>query len=328
MVDIINFISSMFFLFIDLCISKILLQLHEERSFVNWMRKNNAIYTGEEYHFRLGIFLSNKRFVENYNKDKTHLSKVAMNKFACYTRAEYQSLLGVIPQLSQSKPNSKINLIQKKDDPESLDWREKGAVNSVKDQGSCGACWAFSAIAAEEGAYFVSSGTLYSLSEQNLVDCTITCLGCNGGLPELGLGQALNRQNHKFALESDYPYVGYQQSCQFDQSNAVADISAITMYREEKYIQPNLIKWGPTSVCIDASGQGFMLYTSGIYKGSDCGHQQNHAVCVVGYGVEDENQYWIVRNSWGKAWGEYGYVRMLRNINVCNIQGTITGIEI
>ncbi|KAK8871909.1 hypothetical protein M9Y10_007655 [Tritrichomonas musculus] len=318
----------MFFLLIDLCFSKILLQPHEERSFLNWMRSNNAFYTGDEYHFRLGIFLSNKRFVEDFNKDSTHLSKVSLGKFACYTRAEYQALLGVIPQVSQNKPNTKVNLIQNNDDPDSLDWRTKGAVNTVKDQGSCGSCWAFSAIAAEEGAYFVSSGKLYRLSEQNLVDCTTTCYGCQGGLPELGLGQALNSQNRKFALESDYPYVGYQQSCLFDQSKAVADISAITMYREEKYIQPNLIKWGPTSVCIDASGASFMLYDGGIYKGSDCRTAQNHAVCVVGYGTEGENPYWIVRNSWGPSWGEAGYIRMLRNVNVCNIQGTITGIEI
>lgn len=316
----------MLFLFIDLCLSKVILQLHEERSFLNWMRKNNDYYTGDEYHFRLGIFLANQRFVESYNKDSTRTSKVAMNKFACYTRAEYNSLLGVIPQLSHSKSSSKP--ITNKNDPESLDWRDKGAVNTVKDQGSCGSCWAFSAIAAEEGAYFVSSGTLYRLSEQNLVDCASSCLGCNGGLPELGLGQALNNQGRKFALESDYPYVGHQQSCNFDQSKAVADISAITMYREEKYIQPNLIKWGPTSVCIDASGQGFMLYTSGIYMGTDCRKLQNHAVCVVGYGTENDTPYWIVRNSWGKSWGESGYIRMIRDVNVCNIQGTITGIEI
>lgn len=318
----------MLFLLIDLCISKIHLQLHEERSFLNWMRNNNAFYTGSEYHLRLGIYLSNKQFVESFNKDKTHSSIIALNKFACYTRAEYQALLGVIPQRSQSKSNKKTNLIQNKNDPESLDWRDKGAVNSVKDQGSCGACWAFSAIAAEEGAYFVSSGTLYRLSEQNLVDCTATCYGCFGGLPELGLGQALNNQNRKFALESDYPYAGIQQTCVFDQSKAVADISAITMYREEKYIQPNLIKWGPTSVCIDASGSGFMLYSSGIYQGADCRTSQNHAVCVVGYGEESGTQYWIVRNSWGTTWGERGYIRMIRNVNVCNIQGTITGIEI
>lgn len=169
---------------------------------------------------------------------------------------------------------------------------------------------------------------MYRLSEQNLIDCTKSCLGCLGGLPELVLGQALNNQEQKFALESDYPYVAEQRLCTFDQSKAIAFISAITMYREEKFIQPNLVKWGPTSVCIDASGSSFMLYSGGIYEGNDCDQLQNHAVCVVGYGSENCKNYWIVRNSWGTAWGEDGYIRMLRDINICNIQGTITGIEI
>ena len=168
----------MFFaILFDLCFSKVLLQLHEEHSFINWMRKNNEFYTGDEYHLRLGIYLSNMRFVEEYNKNQKHSSRVSMNKFACYTKAEYQTLLGVIPRLSHQKTSTKINLISSENDPESLDWRDKGAVNSVKNQGSCGSCWAFSAIAGEEGTYFVTSGTLYRLSEQNIVDCTSACYG-------------------------------------------------------------------------------------------------------------------------------------------------------
>lgn len=297
--------------------SSALIMAHEEKAFLNWMRQYNSIYSGDEYHFRLGIFLANKRFVENHRGSY----RVGLTKFACYTPSEYRVLLGVIPSLSTNTQSATI----KYDAPAELDWRDKGAVNEVKDQGSCGSCWAFSAIAGEEGTYFVTQGKLLVLSEQNIVDCTKECHGCWGGLPELALGQALNHQDHKFALDSDYPYVAIQQSsCLYDPSKGVADIKAITMYRKEEYIEGVVAKWGPTSVAIDASGSGFSMYTSGIYDGNDCGERQNHAVCVVGYAAD----YWIVRNSWGKSWGDNGYIKMKRNVNVCNIQGTITSVEI
>lgn len=317
------------FLFLGFCFSQVYLTTSEERSFLNWMRVNNRYYTSDEYHLRLGIYLANKRFVEDFNKNDKVLHKVALNKFACSTPAEYQTLLGVIPQLAErTTQQTHRPVVSTANDPESFDWREKGAVNPPKNQGGCGSCWAFSAIAGEEGTYFVTSGKLLVLSEQNIVDCTFTCYGCFGGLPELGLGQALNNQQRKFQLDSDYPYTAVQEACRFDLQRGVADISAITMYRQEKDLQPNLLKWGPTSVCIDASGNSFMLYSGGVYEGTDCGTIQNHAVCAVGYGTDNGTPYWIVRNSWGPDWGEQGYIRMLKNVNVCNIQGTITGIEI
>lgn len=188
------------------CFSKILLQQHEERSFINWMRLNNAIYTGEEYHFRLGIFLTNKRLIEEFNQRQKKTFTVSLNKFACNTPSEYRSILGSIPTSNQGKTVHKIDKNQ--NDPDSFDWREKGGVNQIIDQGNWGACWAFSVIAAEEGSYFASTGQLLLLSEQNLVDCVKECHGCGGGYPYKGLDHVINNQNHKFALETDYPYAG------------------------------------------------------------------------------------------------------------------------
>ncbi|KAK8881409.1 hypothetical protein M9Y10_004145 [Tritrichomonas musculus] len=117
------------------------------------------------------------------------------------------------------------------------------------------------------------------------------------------------------------------QYCNFDSTKSVGYISSYNLYYEEKDIQPNLVKWGPVSVIIDASPFSFIYYHEGIYDGDGCADYQNHAVTVVGYGSEDEKPYWIVRNSIGTLWGEDGYIRMLRNINICNIQGTIAVIE-
>lgn len=292
------------------------------------MRINNVFYTGDEYHFRFGIFLSNKRYIEQFNKCQKNLHSLSMNKFACYTPSEYRSILGAIPTSTASKTH-KIELSTKNsDDPDTFDWREKGAVNDIKDQGSCGSCWSFSAIAAEEGCYFVSSGNLLRLSEQNLIECVSECHGYGGGMPESAFKYVINSQGSKFALESDYPYAGHDQDCQFDSSRAVAHVSTVKMYTKEDDIQTILLKNGPVSVLIDATAFGFMLYKGGIYEGKDCALFQNHAVTVVGYGVEDDKPFWIVRNSFGTAWGEDGYIRMLKNVNICNIQGTIAGIEI
>lgn len=317
----------MFLLLLDICFSKVLLKQHEERSFINWMRINNAIFTGDEYNFRLGIFLTNKRLIEDFNQRHNKLFTLSLNKFACYTPSEYRSILGSIPSTNNAKISHKTDENQSQKDPDSLDWREKGGVNQIKDQGNCGSCWAFSVIAAEEGSYFASSGKLLRMSEQNLVDCVKECNGCGGGYPYKALDHVINNQNHKFALESDYPYTGHDQDCYFDSTKSVGYISSYKLYYEEKDIQPNLAKWGPVSVLIDASAFSFIFYKGGIYDGEGCEDFQNHAVSVVGYGSEDGKPYWIVRNSIGTSWGEDGYIRMLRNINICNIQGTIAVIE-
>lgn len=166
------------------------------------------------------------------------------------------------------------------------------------------------------------------LSEQKLVDCVTECHGCGGGYSDKGLEYVIKSQQGKFALDSDYTYAGFNQDCKFDITKAVAHISAVKRYTLEFEIQTILIKNGPVSVLIDATVMGFMLYKGGIYDGEDCAMFQNHAVTVVGYGIEGEKPFWIVRNSFGTSWGEEGYIPMLKNVNVCNIQGTIVGIEV
>ena len=309
----------MLFAIFAIASSSVYVSTVDERSYVSWMREHNQFYVGDEYGLRFGIYLTNKRYIESYRGT----ARLSLNKFACYTPSEYASLLGV--KMTSQLPRKSFE--GKSDNyPESLDWRDKGAVTPVKDQGSCGSCWAFSAIAGMEGAWAAAGNPLLSLSEQNLVDCTTTALGCHGGLAELGLGMAKQQQDGKFMLEEDYPYVGYQQGCQFDKSKGVAHISTITMYRDEADLMGVVNKYGPTSVAIDALSSGFQLYTGGIYDGTGCSTRQDHAVCVVGYGSENETPFWIIKNSWGPTWGESGYIRMLRNVNICGIGVTITGI--
>ena len=160
------------------------------------MRKSNQFYIGEEYHFRLGIFITNSRYIREFNSVKRSF-KVGLNDFSCYTTTEYKSLLGNLGPSRSIRP--KILRTITDDIPDSIDWREKGVVNEIKNQGHCGSCWAFSAIQACESSYAISYGTLYTCSEQNLVDCCDGgCSGCSGGYHYRALDYVINTQKGFF----------------------------------------------------------------------------------------------------------------------------------
>lgn len=302
--------------------TSLLVEPFQEKSFLNWMRTNNRFYTGDEYHLRFGIFLANSRFVQQHNKGNYHY-KVALNKFSTYTPAEFRSLLGEMNKFTKSNGPQKHSKRDWPTPPEELDWREKGAVNGIVNQASCGSCWAFGAIAGAEGCWFLNKAELLKFSEQNLVDCVTTCQGCGGGFRDAAYTYVIENQGGKFNLESDYPYTAEDGYCLFDETRAVGGIRGYVQptLKDEDDLLAHVAHYGPTTVGIDASGYGFMQYVSGIYNiPNDCDPDGiNHGVCCVGYGEEKGIKYWIVRNSWGTDWGEDGYIRMGRNINMCGI---------
>ncbi|KAH0788832.1 cysteine protease 8 [Histomonas meleagridis] len=285
---------------------------HEEKSFLSFMRETNQYYTGNEYQVRLGIYLSNVRLVQDFNKANTF--KVGINKFATYTPAEYKALLGALPEQIESRPS-----LQKKfAAPDNFDWRDKGAVCPIKDQAQCGSCWAFSAASAAESAWFIANNELISLSEQNLVDCVTSCYGCNGGWPYKTYDYVIKKQGGQFMREDDYPYTGTDGSCQWDSSKGVIKIKSYVKISsgDEDDQKEKIYQYGVASICIDASQWSFQMYQSGIYDEESCSsYRLNHAVNAVGYGVQDGTPYWIVRNSWGTSWGDKGYILMIRNKN-------------
>ncbi|KAA8528502.1 hypothetical protein F0562_035857 [Nyssa sinensis] len=292
----------------------------------SWLIKHGKFYNAlGEKEKRFQIFKDNLRFIDEHNaENRTY--KVGLNRFADLTNEEYRSIyLGtkIDSKRRLSKPKSNRYLPRVGDSlslPSSVDWRTTGAVGPVKDQGSCGSCWAFSTIAAVEGINKIVTGDYISLSEQELVDCdTSYNEGCNGGLMDYAFQFIIN--NGGIDSEEDYPYNARDGKC--DQYRKNAKVVAIDSFEDvpqndEKALQKAVANQ-PVSVAIEASGRDFQLYESGIFTGQ-CGTALDHGVAAVGYGTENGLDYWIVRNSWGKNWGENGYLRMERNL-----AGTATG---
>ncbi|KAL2454685.1 KDEL-tailed cysteine endopeptidase CEP2 [Abeliophyllum distichum] len=208
--------------------------------------------------------------------------------------------------------------------PPSIDWRKRGAVTPVKNQGSCGSCWAFSAVAAVEGINKIKTGKLVSLSEQELIDCDYNTdnQGCEGGYMEKAF--AFIKKIGGITTEHDYPYVGKNNKCKTTEEKEravkISSYKAIPAGSEEALLAA--VAKQPVSVAIDAGGYDFQLYSSGIFSGY-CGKDLNHGVAAVGYGEANGEKYWLVKNSWGTNWGEAGYIKMKRdstdNNGICGI---------
>jgi cathepsin L len=295
--------------------SSALIHSHQEKAFISFMREHNLLYTGSEYQFRLGIFLTQSRHIREFNSG-SHSFKVGLNKFALYTPAEYKTLLG-----SRTMDSGKFGKAQPrnlKDAPDSFDWRDQGIVQGIKDQGQCGSCWSFSAIGAQESQWALQNGQLLNLSEQNLVDCVSSCYGCDGGDKALAYDYVISAQNGHFNSEVDYPYKAVDGRCSYVASAPLTTVTGYirTTAGDENALLNGIYSYGPAGVSIDASASSFQIYTSGVYNEPSCSSSSHdHAVLAVGYGADGSTPFWIVKNSWGYDWGEKGYIRMSRNKN-------------
>jgi len=208
--------------------------------------------------------------------------------------------------------------------PTSIDWRSKGAVNKVQNQGQCGSCWAFSSTAAMEGAHFLASGNLLKLSEQQFVDCDTTSSGCNGGLEMYAFQYA---EKHAQELETSYPYTAKTgRRCKATAALEKKGVKAKSFVHVPKKSVPAIkaaVAAQPTCVSVDAESSHFMNYQGGILNTKRCGHNLDHAVTAVGYGTEAGQEYLIVRNSWGPSWGEKGYIRMSLEVGGAGVCGVL-----
>ncbi|ALC40945.1 Cp1, partial [Drosophila busckii] len=271
---------------------------------------------------RREIFISNKRLINEHNKRfRAGLESFekGVNQFSDLTFEEFERLY-----LSKLNPYHN-NTLEKSvfepaegDVPDSIDWRTKGAVTPVKDQGQCGSCWAFSANGALEGQWYLKTSRLISLSEQNLLDCSTEKYGnhgCNGGWPASALKYIIF--NRGINADKTYPYEAKQGKCRFNETAIAATMNKIGYVAsgDEDALKKAVATVGPISVAIMVTGS-FMNYKSGVYSEESCPAGVNHGVVIVGYGTDANGvDYWLVKNSWGPHWGDKGYIRMSRNAN-------------
>nr|GMD08376.1 senescence-specific cysteine protease SAG39-like [Ipomoea batatas] len=260
-----------------------MLERHEE-----WMVRYGRSYKDDaEKAKRFKIFKENVEFIESFNKAGNMSYKLGINQFTDLTNEEFSSTMfcdeKASPRPKPSKPVSFLN-VSLDQIPDHLDWRERGAVTDVKNQGAtCGGSgWAFSVVASIEGIIEIRTGQLISLSEQQLIDCDHSCNTTKIGNPPdiiIDYGET-------------YP----------------DEISLLSTVKEQ-----------PVSAGIIIDGQLFRQYAGGIftgYGGGDCGSGGSHAVTIIGYGTSDDGEdYWLVKNSWGTDWGENGYMKMARGIS-------------
>ncbi|AAR28838.1 cathepsin [Leucania separata nucleopolyhedrovirus] len=204
--------------------------------------------------------------------------------------------------------------------PDLWDWRNSQKVTSVKQQGVCGSCWAFASVANIESQYAIRHDRLLDLSEQQLVDCDQIDQGCSGGLMHLAFQEILQMGG----LESElvYPYQGVDYACRLNPRKFDVKLSDCHRYdlRDERKLRELVYTVGPIAVAIDCID--IIDYKSGIV--SMCNNNGlNHAVLLVGFGIEFDTPYWILKNSWGNDWGEKGYFRLKRNINGCGMMNEL-----
>jgi C1A family cysteine protease len=278
-------------------------------SYSEWKVQFGVNFHPEEDAYRRLIFEKNVEMINKHNADHTQTYKMGINQFSVYTTEEFAiRFLNAIPaEEIVAQEEQEVEVIG------DVDWVSQGKVSSVKNQGSCGSCWAFSATGVMESWSLIKAKGSVNLSEQQLVDCSRAQgnQGCNGGWPSNALNYV---KIAGIASESEYRYVGKDQNCaknggsfKIAGQQSFSGCSALT----------SGINSHPISIAVDATN--WSTYKSGVFN--NCKTTLNHAVLLVG--VVGGN--WKVKNSWGTSWGENGYIRLTggNTCGLCNHAGVV-----
>ena len=339
------------FIFIPIVTSQL-----SEIAWNSWKQKYSPNYATIEIELAAyKNFVFNKNLVDSHNQrfaqglESYYLS---LNKFAATDYKEFaqthlspktNGLLSFEYKCPVTFESNSTSL------PDSLSYKPGSAsvqTTEVKDQGNCGSCWTFGAVAAMEGALCRAGvkdcSNWKGLSEQQLVDCASRTHrsndenvidlapydnnACNGGF-QTNAFRAIMLQGG-MEQEADYPYIsgdsGRKGTCQYDKSKAIKNVlsnCSMVKSKDEADLKAAIYEKGVTTVGINAAGPQFMLYSGGIFQRSGCNpNALDHAVTITGYGVDAGDKFWEIKNSWSTDWGENGYMRLARDQgNMCGV---------
>ncbi|CAN6380693.1 unnamed protein product [Urochloa humidicola] len=307
--------------------------------FHRWMTAHGRSYaTEEEKLHRFRIYRSNMENIEAANKDGRMSYQLGETPFTDLTHEEFMAMyssdgLPPFPDPEAEMITTRAGPVHEGGGrggeghtnltalPATVDWRTTGVVTPVKNQGSCGSCWAFASVATMESALAIRTRTApILLSEQQLVDCDGYDKGCRGGWMHNAFRWVI--QNRGITWAASYPYTGRSGRCQrpkpaalrlrgyrFVANNELSLMQAVAQ-------QPIAGTINVDDPCLQHYFNGVYdgsCFWSGVYTGRACRAAANHAIAIVGYGTKpDGTKYWIVKNSWGETWGEKGFFYLLR----------------
>ncbi|XP_057379758.1 uncharacterized protein LOC130702106 [Daphnia carinata] len=299
----------------------------DEEAWNDYKKKHGKNYRfpfdgGRQDRIRRALFQIRSAEINKHNSENSDTYRLEVNKFTDMAPIELDDFLGIkagsVPRNHFVEANA--DNVESRQIPTSLDYRYNKCLPAIKNQGQCGSCWAFSAIAPLEFAKCKKTGTAVVLSEQQLVDCDRSNGGCSGGW----YVDAWNytKRAGGSARKSSYDYTATVGTCKFSSWMVGANVSSFgyVASKNEAAMQSALVKYGPLPVAMNVV-PSLYSYASGVYSDTACdGPNVNHGVVVVGWGVLNGKKFWMVRNSWGTNWGLAGYFRIQRGVNKCNIE--------
>ena len=270
--------------------------------FLSWKQQFGHTWDQKDDEFRKIIFKENLEIIKKHNSDPSQTYKMGVNQFTAYTDKEFQAIY-LTPRENH---NLYLNLdVEMPPINADIDWTTKGAVSAVKNQGSCGSCWAFSAVGIME-SWALMKGQNVNLAEQQLVDCSKSYgnQGCNGGFNYKGLAYVKDKG---ITTTSNYPYTAKTQTCKTDGGSF--KISSVPSTKGCSGLS-TAIQSRPIGVSADATN--WSRYSSGIFN--NCGRSLNHDILLVGL----TSSYYKIKNSWSASWGEKGFIRLALG-NTCGV---------
>ncbi|XP_031214494.1 cathepsin Q-like [Mastomys coucha] len=298
-----------------------------------WKLKYDKSYSLEEEVLKRAVWEENVKRIRLHNMENSlglNTYSMEINNFADLTDEEFNELISgfTLPINDTVKSPWKRALYSNSPKswhwrdtlPKSVNWLKEGYVSRVKNQKKCNSCWAFPVTGAIEAQMFKKTGKRTPLSVQNLVDCSKPQgnRGCHGGTTYNAFQYVL--LNGGLEAESTYPYEAKEGLCRYNPMKSAANITRfVALPVDEDVLMDAVATKGPIATGINVVSSSLRFYNTGVYYEPRCKRIVNHAVLVIGYGFEGNetytNNYWLVKNSWGKQWGLGGYMKIAKDRN-------------